>query len=232
MKQNNFGNTYPIELNKKVIIIGGMGHGSIIAEVIEDNRRKYNDNEWLVAGFCNDFDTVVDNYKVLGKIKDIPTLLKQGYYFSWGIHLIGRNYKTEDIFNSIDIPDNRWAAIIHKSSFISSSAEIRSGAFVMYGSYIGPRTIVGKYAMIKANVNIGHDVFIEPLCHIAMGANINSNVRLGTCSDVSVGAQVMLDIHIGAHSMLGAQALDMHDIPDGEIHIGVPARFLKLMKKN
>lgn len=33
-------------------------------------------------------------------------------------------------------------------------------------------------------------------------------------------------------SMLGAQALAMHDIPDGEIHIGVPARFYKLMKMN
>ena len=107
IKQNLFENTHPIEINKKVIIIGGKGHGSIIAEVIEDNRRKYNDNEWLVAGFCNDFDTVVDNYKVLGKIKNIPTLLKLGYYFSWGIHLIGRNYKTEDIFNSINIPDDR-----------------------------------------------------------------------------------------------------------------------------
>ena len=65
-----------------------------------------------------------------------------------------------------------------------------------------------------------------------MGANINSNVFLGTYSDVSVGAQVMLDIHIGAHSMLGAQALAMHDIPDGEIHIGVLERFYKLMKMN
>lgn len=65
-----------------------------------------------------------------------------------------------------------------------------------------------------------------------MGANINSNVFLGTYSDVSVGAQVMLDIHIGAHSMLGAQTLAMHDIPDGEIYIGVPARFYKLMKMN
>lgn len=110
MKQYNFENINPVELNKKVIIIGGKGHGTIIAEVIEDNRRKYNDYEWLVSGFCNDFDTEVDNYKVLGKIKDIPTLLKQGYYFSWGIHLIGRNFKTEELFNSIDIPDDRWAS--------------------------------------------------------------------------------------------------------------------------
>ena len=52
---------------------------------------------------CNDCVLLAETGFALGKIKDIPTLLKQGYYFSWGIHLIGRNYKTEDIFNSIDI---------------------------------------------------------------------------------------------------------------------------------
>lgn len=31
--------------------------------------------------------------------------------------------------------------------------------------------------------------------------------------------------------MLGAKALVMQDIPDGEIQVGIPARFLKYMNK-
>lgn len=217
-------------LRKPVVIIGGDGHGSIIAEVIKDNQVRYNDYEWEVVGFCNDFDKEVDGYPVLGKITDIPSLISQGYYFAWGVHLIARNYKTVEFFNSIQIPEDRWATIIHKSAFVSKTAVIEPGSFIMYGAYIGPRTLVGKCSMIKANVNIGHDVIISPLCHIAMGANVNSHVHLGLCSDVSVGAQVMLHKNIGAYSMVGAQALAMHDIPEGEIHVGTPARFMKKMK--
>lgn len=219
-------------MNKKVVIIGGSGHGSIITEVIRDNKQKYNDEEWEVAGFCNDFDKEVDGYPVLGKISDIPALIDMGYYFAWGVHLIGRNYKTVEFYNSISIPDEKLAIIVHKSAFVCSTAVLEAGAFIMYGSYIGPRTVVGRCSMIKANVNIGHDVHIAPLCHIAMGANVNSHVELCLCSDVSVGAQVMLNKRVGACSMVGAQALAMHDIPEGEIHIGTPARFLKKMPKD
>lgn len=219
-------------MNNKVIIIGGSGHGSIIAEVINDNRLKYNDTEWELAGFCNDFDSTIDGYPVIGKISDIPKLIEKGYYFAWGVHLIGRNYKTVEFFNTINIPDARWATITHKSSFISKSAILEPGAFVMYGTYIGPRTVIGKCTMVKANVNIGHDVQISPLCHIAMGACINSHVKLGLCSDVSVASQVMLNTNIGDYSMLGAAALATHDIPSGEIHIGIPARFHRFMRKD
>ena len=42
--------------SKKVVIIGGEGNGGVIASAIEDNRNRYGDLEWEVAGFINDFD--------------------------------------------------------------------------------------------------------------------------------------------------------------------------------
>ena len=82
-----------MEENKKVIIVGGAGHGSVIASCINDNRKRFNDFEWELKGFCNDYDSEVDGYPVLGKLCDIPKLIEQGYYFAWGIHLIGTNKK-------------------------------------------------------------------------------------------------------------------------------------------
>ena len=38
-------------MNKKVIIIGGEGNGGVIAACIEDNRKRFGDLEWQVAGF-------------------------------------------------------------------------------------------------------------------------------------------------------------------------------------
>lgn len=219
-------------INKPLIIIGGSGHGSVIEACINDNRKRYHDLEWQVAGFCNDFDSEVDGYPVLGKLVDIPKLVDQGYYFIWAIHLIGRNFKTYELFNKIIIPEDRWATIIHKSAFVDSSVTIGKGCFVMYNAYIAPRTKIGKCVMIKANTNIGHDVVIGDCSHIAMGATVGSFAKIGVCSDVALASSVLEYLEIGDFAMLGAASLATHNIPNGQIYVGSPATFLKPVKED
>ena len=209
-----------MDINKPLIIIGGSGHGSIIEACLKDNRTRYNDLEWDLKGFCNDFDVDVDGYPVLGKLSDIPKLVLEGYYFIWGIHLIARNYKTVELYNNAKIPKERLATVIHHS------------AFIMYNAYIAPRTHLGESSMIKANCNVGHDVNIGALSHVAMGATIVSCANIGYCADVAVASTVLAHTSIGDFSMLSASSLATHDIPEGEIWAGCPARFLKMMNKD
>ncbi len=220
-----------MKINKPLIIIGGSGHGCVIEACVKDNRKKYNNLEWDLKGFCNDFDTEVDGYPVLGKLSDIPKLIEEGYYFSWVIHLIAENYKTWELYNSLNIPQDRLATIIHCSAFIDNTVIIGPGCFVMYNAYIAPRTELGECTMVKANTNIGHDVKIGRLCHVAMGSTIVSCVNIGDCSDVAVGATVLAHSSIGNFSMLGAASLLSHHIPDGEIWTGCPARFHKKLEE-
>lgn len=220
-----------MEVNKKVLIIGGNGHGSVIASCINDNRNRYNDFEWEVAGFINDFDTNVDDYPVLGKLSDISNLAEKGYFFAWGIHLIGRNPLTHKLFNSCRIPEDRLATIIHRSAFIGDNVVIEPGSLVMANTYIAPRTHIGKCTMIKANVNIGHDVICGPLCHFAMGAIVGSFSRIGVCSDVALGAVVLEHRVIGDYAMLGASSLLTCTIPDCAVYVGTPARFMRTINE-
>lgn len=216
-------------INKPVIIIGGSGHGSIIEACIKDNRNRYNDFEWDIAGFCNDYDTEVDGYPVLGKLSDIPRLLDEGYYFSWGIHLVGRTIKTANVFESINIPDDRWATIIHHTAFIDDTVVLEPGVFIMYNAYIAPRTHIGKCTMVKANTNIGHDVNIGQVSHVAMGSTIVSCVDIGRYCMIAVGSTILAHSKMGDYSTLGAASLLNGVIPDKQVFIGSPARFLKEM---
>lgn len=217
--------------NKPLIIIGGTGHGCVIEACIKDNR-KHGDCEWELKGFCNDYDTEVDGYPVLGQLKDIPQLVKQGYWFIWGIHLIARNYKTLELYDSLNIPKDRLATVVHHTAFIDDTVVLEPGCFVMFNAYIAPRTHIGESVMIKANTNIGHDVAIGRLSHIAMGSTIVSCVEIGECADVAVSATVLAHNKIGNYSMLAAAALATHSIPDGEIWAGTPAKFLKKMSQD
>ena len=218
---------------KKVVIIGGEGNGGVVASCIEDNRNRYGDTEWEVVGFINDFEDEVGGYPVIGKLADIPRLLAEtDYYFCWAIHLVGRSVKTMEMFREANIPDERLATIIHKSAFIGSQTEIGPGCFVMAGSYVGPLTKLGKCTLIMANCSIGHNVTTGPLCHCSVGTIMTGYSSLGVCADMAIGAACLAYVKVGDYAMVGARALATKDVPAKEIHVGTPAKYLKMVRED
>lgn len=219
-------------MNKKVIIIGGEGNGGVVAACIEDNRRRYNDLEWEVAGFLNDYEIgkEINGYQVLGGTNDIGNFLKQDYFFVYAIHMIGRNVKSEEVFERLNLPPERLATIVHKTAFISENAVLAPGVFVMANSYVGPKSRIGMCTLVMANSLIGHDTIVGPLCHFSVGSITSSYVTIGKASDVTLGARVLEKRRIGNYAVAGANSLVTRDIPDYEIHIGSPAKFFKKIK--
>lgn len=220
-------------MSKKVVIIGGEGNGGVIAACIEDNRIRFNDLEWEVVGFVNDYEKEICGYPVLSGTDGIKTLLDNpDYYFMWGIHMIGRNILTEKVFRKIDIPKERFATIIHKTAFVSQSAVLEPGVFVMSNCYVGPQSHIGQCSLMMANSLIGHNTVVGPLCHFSVGSITSSYITIGKCSDVTLGAKVIEKRKIGNYAVAGAGSLVTHDIPDYEIHVGTPAKFMKRVRED
>jgi len=53
------------------------------------------------------------------------------------------------------------------------------------------------------------------------------SVRLGKHAVVGAGTTILQGVTIGRCSAVGAMSLVLRDIPSGEIHAGVPAKFIK-----
>lgn len=217
---------------RKLLIIGGEGHGSVIASCIYDNQAHGVDTDLEICGYINDFVENVDGLPVLGGTNDIGKLVDEDYYFAWGIHLIGRNPLTSATFEKMQIPLNRLVTIIHHTAFIGREVVLNPGVLVMSHAYIASRTTIGIGTMIKSNVCIGHDVKCGDLCHFAMGSITGSYVSMGHCSDVAIGTIVLEKRKIGDFALAGASSLVTHDIPDFEIHVGQPAKFFRYIRKD
>lgn len=221
-------------MSKKVIIIGGEGNGGVVASLIEDNRKRFNDNEFEVSGFLNDFEKgkKINDYPVLGGTDDIDTFLNEDYYFIYAIHMIGRNILTEKVFNKMNIPLERFATIVHKSAFVADNAVLEPGVVIMSNTYIGPKAKIGACTLVLANALIGHNTTVGKLCHFSVGSITSSYIDIGKVSDVTLGARVLEKRKIGNYAVAGAHSLITRDIPDYEIHIGSPAKFLKKVKED
>lgn len=219
-------------MNKRVIIIGGEGNGGVIASCIEDNRKRFRDLEWEVAGFINDFEKgkTINGYHVLGGTDEVDKFLDEDYYFMYAIHMIGRNVKSEKVFLKMNIPINRFATIIHKTAFVADNATLEPGVFVMSNCYVGPAAHIGKCSLMMANSLIGHNTTVGALCHFSVGSITSACVTIGKVSDVTLGAKVLEKRKIGNYAVAGANSLITKDIPDYEIHVGSPAHFLKKVK--
>ena len=85
--------------------------------------------------------------------------------------------------------------------------------------------------MVKSNTSIGHDVVIGAVSHVAMGSIIVSCSELGYCSMIAVGSTALAHTRIGNYALLGAGSLLTKKIPDGEIYVGSPAKYLKKMNQ-
>lgn len=220
-------------MNKKVVIIGGEGNGGVIAACIEDNRKRFGDLEWEVVGFVNDYEKRVVKYPVLGGTDDVSRLLENpDYYFMWGIHMIGKNILTEQVFRKVNIPKDRFATIVHKTAFVADTAVLDPGVFIMSNCYVGAQAHIGQCSLMMANSMIGHNTEVGALCHFSVGSITSSYVNIGLCSDVTLGAKIIEKVNIGNFAVAGAGSLVTKDIPDYEIHIGTPAKYMKNVRKD
>jgi len=219
---------------KQVIIIGGDGNGGVAAACIQDMRVNYGLEEYEVYGFLNDFaeeGSFINGYPVLGGLKDIDKYLSGDFHFIYAIHSISHAPLRIQVFESLNIPDDKLVTLIHPLTFIGEGCEIAPGVMVMANSYIGPETKIGKCTFVMANCAIGHNNKIGGFCHFSVGAVCSSVLTIGDGCDVALNATVMEKVVMGDFSVVGAGALCLKDVEPYQVVVGSPAKHLKYVAK-
>jgi UDP-2-acetamido-3-amino-2,3-dideoxy-glucuronate N-acetyltransferase len=119
---------------------------------------------------------------------------------------------------------------------LGDHVSIGGGAEIGRGSSVGAGSRIGAGAFLPSNSTIGEDVFIGPhavFCDdkyprvLSPGETYTAEpptVKRGA----SIGANVTVlpGITIGEHAMVGAGAVVTHDVPDGMLVYGSPARII------
>lgn len=216
-------------MKKKVLILGGLGNGSVIANAITDaNNRGY--KEWEFSGYLNDRIEVgekIENYNVLGKTNDVKHFLNEGYYFINTILRIDGQKDRINHFESLDIPKERLAAFIHPLSYIAPNVDLGFGTIVMPNVSISSGTKFGKGNIIMVGATIGHDNSIGNYCHFAAQSCIGAYTKIEDGVHIGLNATTRENITIGKNSTLGMGSVLTKNINDNEIWVGNPAKFLR-----
>lgn len=213
---------------KKLIIIGGFGNGTVVQSTVEDINDKK--KEWDIIGFLNDRETApINGCPILGKIdkKTVSTFLKDpDVYFFYSLISIKLNYKYLSKLTDLEIPEERFATIIHPTAVISKFSKIGYGVCIQPFVSVGPNTQIGNHVQIFAQSLIGHGSKLEKYSYVANNACIGADVHLKEGAYLGTNATTLEFITLGKWSVTGIGAVVLKDVEDYAKVVGSPARVI------
>jgi sugar O-acyltransferase (sialic acid O-acetyltransferase NeuD family) len=198
------------------------GHAKVLAELLADAP------DLSIVGLIDDFaanaDRVVRGLTVLGGINALSSLRGEG--IEGVIVGFGESKGRIRVVDEVRRASLALPVFVHSSATVIGSARCEPGAQVLARAYVGPDAVIGEGALVNTAAIVEHDVELGRGSVVGPGSVITGRVRIGNEATIGAGATVLPDRRIGARAMVGAGAVVAHDVDEGTVVAGVPARPL------
>ena len=116
---------------------------------------------------------------------------------------------------------------INLGEYLASDSSVGCGTILHAGSIVSSNCAIGKCCLINKRAVIGHDGSVGDYCVICPSAVIGGNVSIGNNSFVGLGACIRDRVRIGDDVIIGMGAVVTHDIENGAVVYGNPARVIR-----
>ncbi len=217
---------------RKVLILGGLGNGSVIANAIT-HAHQMGATDLVCAGFLNDRTPVgelIDDYPVLGTVADAPKFRDEGYLFINTILRIDNQRERLNMFAQLGLEDRHLATFVHPMAYVAPNVQLGAGTVIMPMACVSPGTKFGRGCLVMVAATIGHDNRFDDFCHVAAQACVGSYLKIGVGVHIGLNATIRENLTIGDYATIGMGAVLTKDVEERDIWVGNPAKFLRKAK--
>lgn len=209
---------------KHLLIIGARGWGREIYNLAQ-NCIGYN-TDYDIKGFLD------DNTKALEGLSGYPPIIDSV-----------ENYMPEndDVFICA-LGEAKWKkhytalmvakganfiSLIHKKAYVGKNTKLGVGCIISNDVCISCDVCIGNFVTFQRLSDIGHDVSIGNYCHLGSGSFLGGYAQIGEETTIQTKGIVLPHIIIGSKCMVGAGAVVIKKVDDGQTVYGNPAKKLK-----
>ena len=201
---------------REIIIIGGGGHASSLADSIESTKLFH------IAGYTDIKQNVNNKYKYLGDDSNLHEIFNDGIkYAACGVGYLGQGNIRDKIYNTLKAIGFTMPAIIDPSARIAGSVQIGEGSFIAKGVIVNANAFIGRMCIINSGAIIEHDNFINDYAHVSIGVNLCGNVTIGSHAFIGAGSTILQGVSIGMNTIIGASSLVLSNTASGVKKFGV-----------
>ncbi|HEX7190843.1 MAG TPA: acetyltransferase [Thermoanaerobaculia bacterium] len=203
-----------------VIIVGAGGQGLIVADILLKSSGA------RPVGFVSD-DAATRPRAILGiPVIGTPDLLARTAHDAI-IVAIGDNRTRRVVTERLVASGERVITVRHLFTNIAADVTIGEGSMISAGVVITPGATIGRGVLLNTSCSVDHQSTIGDFAHISFQAGIGANCAIGEESMIGGGATVVSGRRVGARTVIGAGAVVLHDIGDGLVAYGVPAKIVR-----
>jgi sugar O-acyltransferase (sialic acid O-acetyltransferase NeuD family) len=214
----NNGHELNADLEPPVVVIGGSGHGKVLASTLLMQHHR-------VLGF-------VDVNPDLPPLLGIPHLGDDGAVLLHppgrvrlvnGVGSIASTTLRQNVYERFKELQYIFECVIHPSAIVAAEVEREEGVQIMAGAVVQPGSQLGANVIINTGARVDHDCAIDAHAHIAPGVTLSGNVHVGRGAHIGSGATIVQGIKVGPGAIVGAGAVVLCDVPAGVTVVGIPA---------
>jgi len=114
--------------------------------------------------------------------------------------------------------------LIDPSAAVAPDALIGDGCLIAPGAMVSTATRLGDGVLVNHGASVGHDSTIGNFGQLCPGARVSGGCRLGTGTFLGSNAVVIPGRTLGDWSRVGAVAVALRDLAEGETIVRLPGR--------
>jgi hypothetical protein len=182
-----------------LVIIGSGGFGRETAEAVRALNAA--GARWRLAGYLDDdparHGTVIEGVPVLGGTAELSTMPDASVVVCTGRP--GNYVSRPRIVETLALPPERYATIIHPSAAVSSTSRVGPGSVLLAQTVLTAAVTVGSHVAVMPHVTLTHDDVIDDFATVASAvclgggvhmAGVPMSARVQWCGRTAVSAQV------------------------------------------
>lgn len=178
-------------------IIGAGGHAKQIYDCFEDKKN--------IAGLIvNDLnEETFNDLDILGNTEDLEELRERNLQnIIIGFGSLKHPKKRSDLASKLSALGFNLKTVIHPSSIIDESAEIKPGCQIFAGAIIGSRAVIDANAIINSGAIVSHDCHIMENAHITPGAILAGDVEVGKNTIIGMGCTIFIGVKVASDKII------------------------------